>query len=76
MVFMHYYRDVFPEASITPKLHILEVHMVNFLQNWRVGCGLLGEQGAKSIHKVYNQLKAYNFMLIFISTKTPSLSHL
>ena len=76
MEFMHYYRDVFPEASIKPKLHILEDHMVNFLRNWRVGCGLLGELGAESIHKVYNQLKAYNFMLIFISTKTPSLSHL
>ena len=76
MEFMHYYRDVFPEASIKPKLHILEDHMVNFLLNWRVGCGLLSEQGAESIHKVYNQLKAYNFMLIFISTKTPSLSHL
>ena len=42
MEFMHHYRDVFPESSITPKLHILEDHMVNFLQNWRVGCGLLG----------------------------------
>ena len=74
---MHYYRDVFPEASIKPKLHILEDHMVNFLRNCRVGSGLLGEQGAESIHKVYNQLKAYNnFMLIFISTRTPSLSHL
>ena len=52
MEFMHYYRDVFPEASITPKLHILEDHMV--LLNWRVGCGLLGEQGTESIHKVYN----------------------
>ena len=76
MAFMHYYRDVFPEASIKPKLLILEHHMVNFLRNWRVGCSLLGEQGAESIHKVYNQLKAYNFMLIFMSTKTPSLSHL
>ena len=58
MVFMHYYRDVFPEASIKPKLHILEDHMVNFLRNWRVGCGLLREQGAESIHKVYNPTKS------------------
>ena len=76
MEFMHYYRDVFPEASITPKLHILEDHMVTFLRNWRVGGNLLGEQGAESVHKVYNQLKPFNIMLIFISTKTPSLSHL
>ena len=58
---MHYYRDVFPEASIKPKLHILEDHMVNFLRNWRVGCGLLGEQGAESIHKVYNPTKSVYF---------------
>ena len=76
MEFMHYYRDVFPEASIKPKLRILEDHMVTFLLNWRVGCGLLGEQGAESIHKVYNQLNANNFMLIFLSTKTASLGHL
>ena len=76
MEFMHYYRDVFPEASITPKLHILEDHMVTFLRNWRVGGNLLREQGAESVHKVYNQLKPFNIMLIFISTKTPSLSHL
>ena len=50
MEFMHYYRDVFPEASITPKLHILEDHMVTFLRNWRVGGNLLGEQGAESVH--------------------------
>ena len=56
MEFMHYCRDVFPKASITPKLHILENQMFNFLWNWRVGCGLLGEQGAESIHTVYNQL--------------------
>ena len=75
MEYMHYYRDVFPEASIKPKLHILEDHMVNFLRNWRVGCGLLGEQGTESIHKVYNQLKVYNSMLIFMSMRTLSLSH-
>ena len=61
MEFMHYYRDVFPEASITPKLHILEDHMVNFLRNWRVGCGLLDERGSESIHKVYNPTKSVSF---------------
>ena len=71
---MHYHRDVFPEASITPKLHILEDHMVNFLRKCRVGCGLLGEQGAESIHKVYNQLKAYNFMLLNIHVNEDAFS--
>ena len=59
MEFMHYYRDVFPEASITPKLHILEDHMVNILLNWRVGCGLLGEQATESIYKPTKSVSFY-----------------
>ncbi len=42
--------------SITPKMHMLEDHVVDFLRQWRAGFGLLGEQGAESIHTVYNQL--------------------
>ena len=37
-------------TSITPKLHMIDNHMVDFLRKWRVGCELLGEQGAESIH--------------------------
>ena len=55
--FLHYYRSTFPAASITPKLHLMEDHIVPFVQKWRVGFGLMGEQGAESIHTVYNQLK-------------------
>ena len=54
---MKFYRTTFPTASITPKLHLLEDHMIDFLKCWRVGLGLLGEQGAESIHTVYNSLK-------------------
>ncbi len=42
--------------SITPKMHMLEDHIVDFLRQWRVGFGLLGDQDAESIHTVYNQL--------------------
>ena len=54
--FLGHYRDVFPEASITPKLH-LEDHIVPFLKKWRVGFGFLGEQGAESIHARFNSIR-------------------
>lgn len=48
--FMEFYRQSFPDASVIPKMHILEEHVVRFLRKWGVGCGFLGEQGAESIH--------------------------
>ena len=54
--FLTFYRQQFVGTSITPKLHMIEDHMVNFLREWRVGCGLLGEQGAESIHIKFNEL--------------------
>ena len=32
--FMDFYRDSFPRATITPKLHLLEDHVVPFLEKW------------------------------------------
>lgn len=37
-------------ATITPKLHMLEDHVIPFLTKWGVGLGFLGEHGAESIH--------------------------
>ena len=54
---MHFYRHNFPAASVTPKLHLLEDHVSEFLGKWRVGFGMTGEQGAESIHAAYNNLK-------------------
>lgn len=48
--FMKAYRQHFPQASITPKMHILECHVVMWLRRWKVGSGLMGEQGAESLH--------------------------
>ena len=53
--FLLYIWHEFPETSITPKLHLIEDHMVDFLQKWKVGCELLGEQGAESIHITFNE---------------------
>ena len=48
--FLVFYRGSFPEASILPKMHILEDHVVPWFSRWHLGFGLMGEQGAESIH--------------------------
>ena len=55
--FMAYLHLNWPDVSISPKLHMVEEHMVRFLTRWRVGCGFLGEQGGESIHKCINLMK-------------------
>ncbi len=54
---MRYYRRHFPHSTVLPKMHFLEDHAVAFLKKWKVGFGLLGEQGAESIHQHFNQYK-------------------
>ena len=54
---MEFYRTEFPTSTVTPKLHMLEDHVVPWLKEWKVGFGLLGEQGAESIHAHFNSLK-------------------
>ena len=55
--FLQYYRSSFPSATVTPKMHMMEDHVVQCLRLWRVGLGMLGEQGAESIHSRFNQLE-------------------
>ena len=56
--FLAYYRQNSPTASITVKMHLMEDHMIPFLEKWgKVGFGLLGEQGAESVHKDFNTIK-------------------
>ncbi len=56
--FLSYYREKFPQATTTVKLHLLEDHMIPFFKRWKVGFGLMGEQGAESIHASINTIKA------------------
>lgn len=59
--FMQFYRINFPTATVTPKMHILEAHVVPFLRRWHIGFGYLGEQGIESIHPYFNTLgRTYN----------------
>lgn len=48
--FMEFYRSTFPDATVLPKMHILEEHVTDWLQRWHLGAGLMGEQGAESLH--------------------------
>ena len=50
LTFMSFYRENFPHVTVLPKMHIMEDHVVPWLKRWRLGSGLMGEQGAESIH--------------------------
>ena len=54
--FLAYYRANFPQASVTPKMHMLEDHVVPFLREWHVGFGFHGEQGAESLHAIIRRI--------------------
>ncbi len=44
-------------------MHMLEDHVVPWLKKWRVGCGCMGEQGAESLHAIFNSTeRSYNNM--------------
>ena len=54
---MSSYREFFPNATILPKMHILEDHVVEWMKRWKIGAGLMGEQGAESIHAHIGRLE-------------------
>ena len=48
-------------GNVTPKLHLLERHVVPSIRRFGVGLGLLGEQGGESLHAEFNTLsKTYS----------------
>ena len=51
----------FKGIARTLKMHILEDHMLQWLSMHQAGCGLMGEQGAESIHAKFNSsLRTYS----------------
>ena len=54
--FMAFYRKEFSWATILPKMHILEDHSIPWLRRFHVGAGLMGEQGAESVHALMKGL--------------------
>ncbi len=55
--FMRFYQETFPDATVLPKMHILEDHTVPWMRRWHIGAGLMGEQGAESIHAHFQHLE-------------------
>ena len=53
--FLKSFRESFPNVNISPKLHLLEDHAVDQLRRFRVGFGLLNEQGGELIHTDFNR---------------------
>ena len=41
---------------MTPKLHMLKDHALEFLENWGSSIGLYGEQGIEGLHATINRL--------------------
>ena len=70
--FMSFYRIHFPNATVTPQLHMLEEHTVPFLQPWDIGFGFMGEQGAESIH---NSIEKY-YIIIIVKKPPPKSAKL
>ena len=55
---LQHYRHTYPHATVTPKLHLLEDHMAPWIRKWGgVGFGVMGEQGAESIHAEFNRIE-------------------
>lgn len=54
---MEFYRCTWPGETVTPKLHLLEDHAIEFIEHWGSSFGIYGEQGAESIHAMFNSLK-------------------
>ena len=53
---MKFYRNGWPEETVTPKLHMLECHVVPFIERWRYGIGKYGEQDGEGLHAEFNNL--------------------
>ena len=52
-----FFRQHGPNDTIPPKLHLLEGYAADFMERWSTGHGIYDEQGAESIHKVFNILR-------------------
>ena len=58
---MELFRTNFPKGTIPIKMHKVEDHAVQWARSTHVGFGLLGEQGAESIHAKFSNLaRAYS----------------
>lgn len=72
--FLEYYRSQFPSSTVLPKMHMVEDHVIPWLKQWHLGAGLMGEQGAESIHAHINKLeKDYSGISNSVDTSSRSI---
>ncbi len=57
---MSFYRDSFPHATVTPKLDMLEDHVVPFLEEFGVGLGFLGSRELSHFNSLRENMKVKN----------------
>ena len=60
-----FFRETFPDESITPKLHLLEDHVCPFIEKWGASFGLYGEQGMEGFTCGYEWIEE----IVFIHAK-------
>ena len=61
---MSYFRQTWPSQTVTPKPHMLEDHVIDFVRKEGLGVGVYGEQGGESIHEEFNNLKTQYWHLV------------
>ena len=54
-MFQDYYRHMFPDATIHPKVCIMEDHVIPWLERWHIGAGLMVDQGAELIRMLESE---------------------
>ena len=54
---MEYYCTEWHNGSIHPKLHMLEDHATDFVEKWKTGFSMYGEQGENQFTATYSRMQ-------------------
>ena len=71
--FTRYYCTECPNGTIPSKLHMLEDHATDFVEKYKTGFGIYGEEGGESIHNEFNQLRITYCWMQFTSRRLKSM---
>ena len=71
--FIRYYCTERPNGTIPSKLHMLEDHATDFVEKYKTGFGIYGEEGGESIHTEFNQLRITYCWMQFTSRRLKSM---
>ena len=79
--YLDFFRKKFPGALL-PKHHLLEDHVLEWMEKWRFGMAMHGEQGGESIHREFNRIERnmchvanLSQKLLFIMREHHTLTH-